>query len=99
MASIREYLSWIQELFRIEDAFDIAFEIDEIRRLFQGKICGSADADAVLAAQGAAEVDGGAHEGFDGAVDGGALGVVVPEEVDVEVAVAGVSVGQVADFG
>ncbi len=47
----------------------------------------------MLAGERAAEAEGLAEEGGDGAVDGGALRVVVPEDVDVQVAVARVAVG------
>src|ERR1700733_4228515 len=95
MAARREDLAGVEELLRIEDALQVALQVDEIARLLERQVGGLRDADAVLAAQRAAEVEGRPHQELDRPIDARALAIVVPEKVYVEVAVARVTVSQV----
>src|SRR4051794_19853803 len=78
VASRREDFAGVQEAARVEDAFQVLLERDEIGRLLERQVLRLRDADAVLARQRAAERDGFAHERVDRGVDRRALGVVVP---------------------
>src|SRR5690606_5891710 len=94
----REDLAGVQQPARIEDRLQLPLHRDQIRGLLEVQIRRLDEADAVLAAERPAEGHRGAEQLLDRTLDLGLLRGIVPEEVDVEVAVARVPVGQGDDL-
>src|SRR5882762_5102220 len=74
----RENLPRVEQLLRVEYAFDVALDADELFGLLQGQVGLLAQSDSVFAAQGAAERKRQAHERLDGVVHRRALALIVP---------------------
>ena len=89
----RKDLSRIQEIVGIEDALELALNAQERRRLLPRHVLHLREAHAVLAGERAAQRERRAHDGVDGVVRARRDLLVVDEQVDVQVAVAGVAVG------
>src|SRR5207245_218692 len=82
-----EDLAGVEQTFRIEDALDAHLQIDERVGLLEREIRSLEDTDSVLAGERPAHGDHVAKELLDTAFYLGRLVGIVPEEVDVEVAV------------
>src|SRR5690606_3529038 len=69
VAARGEDLPWVHEALGIEGGLEALLQPEEGRPLFEGEVGRLGEADAVLAAERAAERDRGPEETFDGAVD------------------------------
>src|SRR6266540_1291139 len=94
-----EDFAGIQEPLRVERALQAQLQIDELRRLLERQVGSLQNADAMLAREGAPHGDDIAKKLLDGAFDLGKVDGVVPQEVDVQVAVSRVAVGERANPG
>src|SRR6266545_5902319 len=91
---LREDLPRVQDPQRIEERLEPPLEHDDLPPLLVLEEVSLREADAVLAGDGAAEIDGGAQDRGDGAVHLRALRRPVIEHVAVQVPVSGMAVGR-----
>src|SRR5689334_8649368 len=83
-----EDLAGVQEPLGIEGVFQTKLEIDQLGGLLEVQIRRLHDADAVLAGKRAAHGDDVAKQLLDALLDARLVGGIVPQEIDVQVAIA-----------